>query len=343
MSCYLFNINLFERKNNEPLELEFYAGDITSVYSDAILISAYKSSFVPTKGTIFKRLKEKYNIEYDREYPVGFKEIVKGFSEFPTKGTDAFKRIFVIEMLDLSVSSENENAIIDNGFYTIEKALAHDALKGLKTISLPLIGTGAQALDVGEIARKTIQIVKNIAQVNGTLEKVRVFSYNLKNTAILNRTIDQYFNKGNLPGEKSSELLLKASVAELKSKKDPNSEALKESLNELYEIASSPSTSIKSIALSGRLIAEKCAESLCLIWKLSPKNTTLNEKLYVCHPKIKEAEKMWIFSYFKLLQSCGNYAVHPNKYRLNSDDASAIIISALRVSEFVNEIESTAN
>ena len=121
MNCYLFNITPINRKNNSTLFLEFYGGDITSLSVDVLLVSAFKSCFVPTPGTIFKAIKDRFGIEYGYELPKDAIELLPNLYEFPVKKNVAyFNRLWVIEITDLK-NSQNHLSDFKKAIHTLKQ------------------------------------------------------------------------------------------------------------------------------------------------------------------------------------------------------------------------------
>ena len=132
---------------------------------------------------------------------------------------------------------------------------------------------------------------------------------------------------------------MKAAKEELKSSADQFSPDLKKAILNLYEISNVNQPIISSIALQGRIIAEICVSRLLDYWLLVPKLATLEEKIKAV-PLRHLNGRTWILSYLRLLQSCGNWAAHPNEQVLITSDAAAVLIAALRVVEYTDGITS---
>jgi hypothetical protein len=336
MDYHIFNITQIERNNLEPLYLEFYGGDVTLLESDVLLISAFKSSFTPNEGTVFQTLKNRYGIEYDDKLPNGYIKISHGLYEFPINNIiTPFKRLWVIEIIDF-FSSENELIQLKKSFITLSNISSIFDEQNIKSISLPLIGTGDQNLSMTESALEIIKIVKIWSQKSNSLSSVKVSAYDVKAASILNRVIDSHFNSYSEFTDNSISRLFKASTEELSNHLTLFKGEIHYALKELYNMANNSQPSIKSIAIQGRILAEIC--SRMLFKELFPENEVEKLTLNNLIQKIQNYllnNAAWILSYLRLLQSCGNSAAHSLEDKLTVADACAVIISSIRLTEFI--------
>lgn len=334
MESYLFNISEIERKNNSPLILEFYGGDITSIYSDVLLVSAFQSSYIPTYGSVFWSIKEKFGIELGNQVPQKSQLILEGLHEFPVPKTSAFSRLWVKDIKQFSNDSSSNIDII-RAFHFLENlADAFDKF-AIKSISLPLLGTGNQGISLEDSAINIMRIVKTWSVQSKTLETVRIFAYDLKAASILNNIIDSYFG---IPSEQYSDSVRELFHTVTKELKDK----IKEDLEELYNIANNKVPSIKSIAVAGRRLAEECSVRISKKWYANSSHNDM--PLHLLISKIQDRlkkKKPWILSYLRLLQSCGNTGAHRGKQVLNMVDACAVLIATIRVAEFTITIENS--
>ncbi|GAB4182726.1 MAG: hypothetical protein Kow00108_19700 [Calditrichia bacterium] len=115
----------------------------------------------------------------------------------------------------------------------------------------------------------------------------------------------------------------------------------KKLLIELIQLLENESILKRPISLQGRLIAEKNVDILCNIWnsiiEQQHKFRSLNEQLKFIQDKIIK-HKPWIFSYYKLLQSCGNQMTHNNDIFISDFDLVSICIGSLEISKYSYQV-----
>jgi hypothetical protein len=63
---------------------------------------------------------------------------------------------------------------------------------------------------------------------------------------------------------------------------------------------------------------------------------SLGSMLFDLQPFLK-AKQNWILAYLRLLQFCGNMGAHDTVARVTLTDASAVIVSVIRVAEFTSK------
>ena len=337
MECHLFNITEIRRKNSSPLLLEFYGGDITNIYSDALLVSAFQSGYRPTSKSVFGRLNEKFGLDFSYGMPKGSEKISENLLYFHTQKTSAFCKLLVFEIKSL-VDNDQSGSTVRRSFNYLENAVLKFEQYDIHSISLPMIGSGYQQISLTESATYIMRLVKKWAAINDSLNIVRVFAHDLEAASILNSVIDGYFGVF-INYNNSSLELLNAATEELHHKKKNFDESLKKQLDELYEIASSDKPSIKSIAISGRVLAEESSKILYRAWNIgNDSRLSLNQAISEIQGKLL-SEQPWILSYLRLLQSCGNNAAHSCTTTLSVMDACAVLISAIRIAEYVTNCD----
>lgn len=345
MSVYLFNITEIKGNNNRPIMIEFYGGDITEIYSDILLVSAYKSSYIPTKNSIFYALKERLNIEFGSSMPEGSVKLNDYLYQFNIEPTLIFKRLWVLEISNLSSSENKKTLNLKLACNSLSKIGAVFDSLNIDSISLPLIGTGSQKINKMESVSELMNVIKKWAAYSNSLNTVRIFAYDLESAALISRGIDNHFGFSIDQPTESARLLLQAATEELKHFCTNIDEETHKEILDLYNISCASYTSVKSIAVSGRVIAEKYSGLLASQWFLYENlgNLSLNNRIKKIQNKLNK-EKPWILSYFRLLQSCGNIAAHPNQLSLNIVDACAVIISSIRIADYTfNQLKANSN
>lgn len=336
---HLFNITEISRFDNPPLTLEFYGGDITSAYSDVLLISAFKDGYVPLKGSILGRIYQKFGINLVQTAISEKSELLPYIYRLPAPPTSAFNQLWALEIQDIFLH-QNLDISSTRAFRQFKKLGEFFDKFSINSISLPLLGTGLQGLEVRESAINIMEAVRHWSHTSLTLKEVRVFAYDLVSASVINREIDRFFGSP-FDENKTSTGLLYALADDLKSQKDKFSGEIRKYLELISQIATSPTPSVKSIAIEGRKLAEVCSRIIYKNWFPDKQNfsqMTLNQVVSCLQHKLLQ-EHAWILSYLRLLQSCGNNAAHSNIHTpLNIVDACAILIASMRVAEFTKTL-----
>ncbi|QZE15756.1 hypothetical protein K4L44_07960 [Halosquirtibacter laminarini] len=333
-NSYIFNITEIPNKHGQSLKLEFYGGDITSRYSDVLLVSAFQGDFYPKKRTVLGRINERFGIAYPDGLPKEALKLEKGIYDLASPQTEIYKRLWAIEMTQFEKGEESKN-----DFYTsmkrLEKLIEVIEYLELESISLPLLGSGAQNLSLDETAIGIMGVVRKWAMRCNSLKTVRVFAYDLKAASRLNHIIDAFFGEDTEPTSSTSLELLRTCRQELIEKIDSLNEHLIPHLEEINNLLKSPSPSVKSIAVAGRVLAEKSTECLINVWhpEIDTSKMTLHERIGTIQPKILK-DSGWMLSYFRLLQTSGNSGAHNTNHIITAIDAVAIILASLRVAEY---------
>jgi O-acetyl-ADP-ribose deacetylase (regulator of RNase III) len=341
MCSYIFNITEIEREQAKPLKLEFYGGDILSEYSDVLLLSAFRNDYKPFEGTIFHKLKEKFGISYNNELPAGHIKITDRLYDFNSTQTSAFKKLWILEIAD-SRSNKNQHNNTFKAFRSLEDAIIRIEECEVSSISLPLIGTGAQGISKEKATSELINVIKKWSQKSENLDTVKIFAYDLEAAAILNQTIDAHFGVSQENVTDYSQKLLTAIKEELVIKIKLINKEISDNLNDIYNLINMSYPSVKSIAVAGRILAEKCTELLINKWypEEDIRYKDLHNRIFMITNDINKSvtPKPWIISYLRLLQISGNFGAHNSKKLLNLTDAAAVIIAALRVAEYTNDV-----
>ncbi|QZT37451.1 hypothetical protein K5X82_00820 [Halosquirtibacter xylanolyticus] len=334
-NSFIFNITEIPSNNGQALTLEFYGGDITSRYSDILLVSAFQGDFNPTKRTVLGRIHERFDISFQNGLPDNAIKLRQGIYDLSSPKTEAYKCLWVLEMTNRKEAGEEQNSNFYASMKRLEKLIDVIEYLELESISIPLLGSGAQNLSLDETATGIMSVVRKWAMRCDSLKTVRVFAYDLKAASKLNHTIDAFFGQDTAPSSTTSLELLRTCQQELEGKIGGFSETLLPHIEEINNLLNTPTPSVKSIAVAGRVLAEICSECLINIWSPDIDTTTLslNEMLSMLHTKILE-DAGWMLSYFRLLQSSGNTGAHHSRHTLTVIDAVAIVLATLRVAEY---------
>ncbi len=337
MRAKLFNITEISRDNLYPLELEFYAGDITTISSDILVTSSFKGRYSPTPNSVLGALNEKFGISIFSDMLIPLQSDMENICKIEqTIPRDFFKEIWLIHMTQYHTDFVNTDQVINSTFKNLRNCYKTINNSSISSISLPLIGTNYQKLSKQDIVLKLMNLIKEWSELCPKLKSIRLFSYNLDDAVLINKYIDQFF--GVYTDNDASQLLFTATVEELKDKICLYENDFNAYMLDLYTIASAKNPSLKSLAIAGRKIAEFCVNLLVDIYeptKQTNKNT-LDKNINIISSHL---DCSWFYSYFKLLQLSGNHAAHSFPLQLNLTDSSAIIISSMKLIEYTNKLK----
>lgn len=251
--AHLFHLREIPRDDGLSVELEFYAGDVLAKHSEVLLVSAFAGSYLPTPGSLFGAIADRYGISFASGAPPGATRHPGGLLHFPRISCPAFDSLWVIEMRQPGQPFGLEE--LRSALEAIGSQLS-EMLAEASSITLPLPGTGQQQLNPKDVARELLSALPKWAR-SARLRSVRVFTLELAHVAVLNRALDDR-------DFSVSSSALHSACRELgKRLQHPAlSEPLRAALKDLLEIASAPEPSLRSIALEGRRIAEIVLQTL---------------------------------------------------------------------------------
>jgi len=335
-SAHLFNVWEVPRGQAPSLFAEFYAGDILSIRSDVLIVSSFRGDYFPTQGSILGALADRFGLAYGTTLPRGSLSVHPNLHKFPVTGCLAFRDLWVIEIREWDAKSTVTLADVSKAFGVLKGSIAKVAQGDVKSISMPLIGTGSVGLPLQDVVRETMLLVKDWASTAPQLEVVRIFANDLEKVAVLNQAIN--FVLG-FSVQQSASALLAAAAEELRQKVSGFTVAeIAEILSRIAELARSDYPSANGVAIEGRKLAEVCTKTL--FQRLNP-NTQLPGKLVGLingvEEYIKKTKESWILNYLRLLQTVGNNAAHASSGNVNLTDAAAVVLAAIRVAEFTQE------
>jgi len=98
----LFNSAEIPRGESSSLYAEFYAGDILSVHSDALIVSSFSGDYYPVPGSVLGAIADRFGLRYGAVRPDGTASVASNLHRFPTAPCAAFKELWVLEIKDIS-------------------------------------------------------------------------------------------------------------------------------------------------------------------------------------------------------------------------------------------------
>lgn len=98
----MFNLSEIPRDTSPPLYLECYGGDIFSVPSDVVLLSAFAGCYAPVPGGLFDSLRSHCQVSFQQTLPAGTRTFSGRLHHVPVPSTTAFSDLWIIDLRDLS-------------------------------------------------------------------------------------------------------------------------------------------------------------------------------------------------------------------------------------------------
>jgi len=327
MKTSLFNLHQI-RIDESDLIIEFYAGDIFDIYSNILLLSAFKGGFYPTKGTTWGSLYERTGISFKIMVPEAHEQVSENIHYFHTPQNECFDKLIAFELTDLRRMNNFTKATLIARYKELADFLENYPSVDDESISLPLLGTGNQGISLEDSISILLKTINNLSKTK--LKIIRVFARNFESIGALNIKINEHLNRN----EAVHNNLLDAAIEEAKAiclkEISPLS---KSTISNLLSLSAADHSSLNSFGINGRLFAESICDEFIRINKISAETTTLDSKIREISNKIR-MERPYVLSYLRLLQSYGNQVAHSGNPNLNHQDAAAIIIAIVRIVDF---------
>ena len=173
--------------------LELIHGDLCDMQaqSDVVVCSAFKGDHVPTRTSLIGALLMKRGINVDllsRCPELDFRSVGCWLSR--DTGL-AFRRIACVELLDGFASRMNGdqsiNTLIKRSFSTLRFILEQADLAGIpvRTVTMPILGTGNQRIDLSYISAPLISQCCAILQTNPGVERIVICERKAEKAAAL--------------------------------------------------------------------------------------------------------------------------------------------------------------
>jgi hypothetical protein len=316
--------------------VELHHADITQLPNpvDCLLISAFANSYNPREGTVLGYLKKNCNLSMIELLSDAELNLIKPFNIWISKKipNQNFERIACIEILGSSFSLDNIFKNMVSLFMICEN---HNI--ELKTIALPLLGTGNQGLNPEQVLpHLLINTITTLKKVN-QLSKIIFVEVNKDKIELLDSAMNDFLKRN----KESLQLLPKNSISKpvieelisnlikLKSELDAI-----ETINELIFALRSDKARIFELAILGRRLAERIVMDIL-------EEPKLKEELWKSIDRLREKNiAAWIISYLHVLRIFGNLAAHEKSAvthfptSISQDDFITFLFSMNRVSDF---------
>ena len=191
LPTYLVTSAHLDRETSKPLRFQIMEGDILSVYSDALALSAFRSMYDPTPGTIFGRIHEKCGFSFGDHLPSGASLWGEGFHEFPAKENRSFDRLFVLDMGDYGNQGSITPKTLEKSFDALSSSIQQGCFSNLRSLSMPMLGSGAQGFEGKHVANKMWVFLETLWK-HSDIELLRIFSNREEDTQSLAREIRKH-------------------------------------------------------------------------------------------------------------------------------------------------------
>ena len=327
MTTSLFNLQSVSLGDHDLL-IEFYAGDIFDVYSDMLVLSAFKDGFVPVPGTTWGRLNETLGINVYNLPESAMYQASDNVVEFTVKPNRCFSRLVALEMISLANKRNFTPATLKSRYRELGDYLRLVNDPHTESVSLPLLGTGNQKISYTESISELLDMVTHL---KGTrLKIIRIFANSFQAIGSLNLKINQIYQRE----EATSSQLIEAATAELKAlAKQPLSDLSAQTVANLVSLSKFKHHSFNTYGIAGRYYAELVTSEFFYWLDLGIKPDTLHLKLAAMQHPLVEMQPT-VYSYLRLLQNYGNQAAHAKNRHLNHQYATAIIIAIVHIIDF---------
>ena len=315
VGAHLFHLREVPREAGLSVELELYAGDVLALHSEVLLVSAFAGSYMPTRGSVFGAIAERFGISFERGAPPGAIRHPGGLLHFRGIACPAFDSLWVLEMRDGGEKFSRED--LRSALDAIGRALP-DMLTDGSSLTLPLLGTGHQRIEPTHVAREILSALPRWA-ASPRLRTVRVVTHDLEHVAILNRALDDRdFAVAN------SALDMACRELRRRVERGEWSEPVRAVLKDLLAIASARYPSLSSIALEGRRVAESVMQVLV-------RDETAQPVLFADREGTQPLGTGSIAPYLQLLLAQGRAVAEGRT--IDSNDAVMVLYAAMRAAD----------
>ncbi|GAB2478890.1 macro domain-containing protein [Algoriphagus taiwanensis] len=281
---------------------ELHQGDITQLGFPvgAVVVSAFSGGYNPVPGTILGAFHDKgisvkqlfKNLTFDYRNPFGV-----WVAENTSEVID-FDYLFCLEI-------KGTDFTIQEAIRNLFTVLTIAELKGLeiKTLAIPLLGTGLQKIDPSEIVEDLIHLSLDFLKYSRHLEKIIYVAFDDDKANILHSEMNRILgrNKVILPKGEKIELLKSGIKSEIE--KIRNLGVDDESFRNILDAFKREDSSAYEFGSTSRKVLEFVIDSL-----IRPElNISLFKKIAILNQS-KIAK--WYIQYFHLVREFGNLNVH---------------------------------
>jgi len=177
---------------------EIYQGDITKLefFVDLLIVSVSPYSYTPVEGTVIGSLFENHNIELEEFREQSEFDLRNPFNCWISKeiANPKIRRLLCLEMHRKSRSTEHEiKDLIENIFVALSILESKEIV--VKTIALPLLGTGVMSFDVNLVIKYLLDYSLKHLQRSQYLDRVVLVAFEKEKAKILDNAMNQVLHR----------------------------------------------------------------------------------------------------------------------------------------------------
>ena len=200
----LYNTDLLI--NGKTKRIRVFSGDLTATEAtyDVVACSSFKGDYIPVQRTLIGSLWNKQHISVS-DLSVAPALDLRSMGCWLSKetGNPRFHRVACIELLDYHKSYESgeiETTMLKSAFSTLRFLLEQAEIHGVtvKHVALPVLGAGAQGIDLHYIIPPLVSQCLNALQQISSLEQIDFYEYNENRAFELKRMIEEVMNQNNV-------------------------------------------------------------------------------------------------------------------------------------------------
>ena len=331
MQTSLFNLQEINLGGHDLL-VEFYAGDLFDIYSDILVLSAFRGGFAPIPGTTWGSLHEKLNVGYKLNNPEIQTRISENMVTFSMPANPCFSRLVALEMVSLDNRNNFTLGTLRSRYRELGHFLEQNGEGSAESISMPLLGTGNQKISLEDSVTELLDTIVHLKSTR--LKIIRIFANSWQAIGSLNLKINRYLQRE----EANQSQLLSAAIEEVRTLNlTALSELSHDTIRKLISLSEASHGSFTAFGIAGRHFAERITNTLYAYYDLGDCPDTLHLKILgLTHAII--GDRPYVVSHLRLLQNYGNQAAHAGHHHLNHQDVAAIIIAIVRIIDFYETI-----
>ena len=310
-------VNLFDIETPSGYKVvELHKGDFSEMDMevDALVVSAFKSDYSPTPGTLLGSLFENYGVHLKslaQDPEIDLRIPLNVWISKPIKDKK-FKRIICIEIIDIISDEGDIEKAVKNLFSLVALAYSQDIK--IETIAMPFIGTGNQEIEPALILPKLMELSKSSLENLTCLKKIIFFERGEQKTAILNDALNKYLKRTDFETSKYSidtfQLTIKEDLLgyliKLKSDSVTSSAVVNNTLSDLIEKIKQNNIKPYEIGVLCRRLVEFLVMDVLEIKSISREFGLVSAINELKNKGIAS----WVISYLHTLRTFGNVAAH---------------------------------
>jgi len=176
---------------------ELYQGDITELQEpiDLLVVSAFANNYYPTPRSVIGVLDQKLRISVDNLSRTPYLQLQQAFGCWVSQAIShpIFKRILCVEFIGtgFSISEVFEN------LFTVLAILELRNIR-IKTLALPILGTGNQRLNHEEVTECLLKCAVKFLEHSEYLQRILFVAYRPRSARRLDEAINKTLNRVNV-------------------------------------------------------------------------------------------------------------------------------------------------